>query len=165
MRSLFRNNRDYMRPYHWVLEGLSIVLGIAAIVAALVGRSKLPDQVPTHWDFQGNPNGYGSPSTFVLFPVIMLLVILTTSLILHFVDIEHWNMPFQVKTGRKVPVARALMTSLFGMNVELGAFSLWFTLRTVSQAMTGTVAAMVLFVAALSLTLLLGIGIAAMRNK
>ncbi|MBP5272849.1 MAG: DUF1648 domain-containing protein, partial [Clostridia bacterium] len=64
----FRRNLIYFRPYHWVLEGLSILLALAALVAAIAGRSSMPEQVPTHWDFHGNPNGWGSPNSFLLFP-------------------------------------------------------------------------------------------------
>ncbi|MBQ8469021.1 MAG: DUF1648 domain-containing protein [Clostridia bacterium] len=165
MGTLFRKNLAYLRPYHWVLEALAVLLGLAAVVVALVGRSKLPADVPTHWDFQGNPDGYGSPTTFLLFPVIMLLAILATSAIIHVVDVSRWNMPFQIKPGRKVPVARTFIALLLAMNIEFGAFSLWFTLRTVQLNMEGTAGGIVAFVVALTVTLIAGIVLATMRNR
>lgn len=161
----FRKNLIYFRPYHWALEGLAVVLAVAAIVVAAVGRSGMPDQVPTHWDFQGNPNGWGSPNSFLVFPIIMLAVILLTSFTIHILDVAKWNMPFQLKPGREVPVARAFITSLLAMNVELGGFALRFTLRTVQQNMAGTAAFITGFVVVLMLTLVAGIAVAAIKNK
>ncbi len=161
----FRRNLAYFRPYHWVLEGLSVLLALAALVAAIVGRSSMPEQVPTHWDFHGNPNGWGSPNSFLLFPIIMLLVILTTSLIIHSLDIPQWNMPFKLNPARQLPVGRAFITTLLAVNLELGAFTLWFTLQTIRQDMTGTAAFITIFVVVLMLTLAIGTALSYLRNK
>lgn len=165
MGTNFKRNLLYMRPYQWTLEGLSVLLGLVAVVVAMVGRSKLPEEVPTHWDFQGNPDGYGSPTTFVFLPLIMLTAILATSAIIHFTDPSVWNMPFQMQGERKVIVVRTLITILLLVNLEMALFSLWFTLRSIQLNMEGALLGTILFVAVLTVTLVVGIALAAAKNK
>lgn len=72
----------------WYLIPLLIILG--NIILSLISYSSLPDRVPTHWDFQGNIDGYMDKSILValmmpMFQLIMLIIIYLTN---HFVIIS-----------------------------------------------------------------------------
>ena len=46
-----------------VLEKLTILLLLAAVVWIALRYGHLPDEIPTHFDFHGNVDGYGRKST------------------------------------------------------------------------------------------------------
>lgn len=54
------------------------LLTMAAALYSAVMWSKLPDQVPTHWNIQGQPDAYGSKLVALL---LMLCVMLLTTLL------------------------------------------------------------------------------------
>ena len=52
-----------------------IGLGMLAVIywitwTALNGPDRLPARIPTHFDISGNPNGWGSPNTLLLIPIV-----------------------------------------------------------------------------------------------
>lgn len=57
-------------------ELLLILLSVIPIIYLLMNWSHLPDQLPIHFDGNGNPNGYGSKLFFVLLPVGLYLLLL-----------------------------------------------------------------------------------------
>ena len=57
-----------------VLEKLTILLLIAAVAWIAVRYGKLPDEIPTHFDFHGNVDDYGSKSTvWIIYGLAFLL--------------------------------------------------------------------------------------------
>ncbi len=54
----------------------SLAIIVITVIAILVQSSRLPARVPTHWNAQGQVDGYGSPSSFVLMYLGMSLFIL-----------------------------------------------------------------------------------------
>lgn len=60
-----------MKNKHFLLGlyllGLSFIIACGAILF-------MPDTVPIHYDWQGNPDGYGNKSIYLLFPVLFGLV-------------------------------------------------------------------------------------------
>lgn len=61
---------------------LSLLLVIAALVYGLLRTSHLPDMVPTHWDANGNVNGYSPKmvAVFMLPGIMVLMLVLTIAL-------------------------------------------------------------------------------------
>lgn len=56
-----------------VLELLSLTVLAAMLIAAalaVLGPTRLPDRIPTHFDPLGRPNGWASPRILLVFPVI-----------------------------------------------------------------------------------------------
>ena len=79
-----------------ILEILSWVLMLASLLIAIIGSVTLKGPIAIHFDGKGNPNGYGSPASMLLLPIIMMVTNGTVSLIGHFLDPSAWNMPFKV---------------------------------------------------------------------
>ncbi len=50
------------------LGGLAVMFWVT--YSAFNGPNPLPDRIPTHFDAAGNPNGWGSPQTLWLLPVL-----------------------------------------------------------------------------------------------
>lgn len=62
---------------------------------ALNGPDRLPDRVPTHFDISGQPNGWGSPQTLWILPVVGLgLFLLMTALAA--IKFTRYNLPVRV---------------------------------------------------------------------
>jgi uncharacterized membrane protein len=57
-----------MTRVYW---GLSVVLLVLSFVASAWLYSRLPDQIPTHWNIRGEVDGYGGKGTLFIFPAIM----------------------------------------------------------------------------------------------
>lgn len=56
-----------------MLEILSYVLLLVCFIIAIVGMATLPDEIPTHFTMSGEIDGYGSPGTLLMLPIIMLI--------------------------------------------------------------------------------------------
>ena len=48
---------------------LAIIILLAATVFVLINWSNLPEQIPSHYDFKGRPDGYGGKETLIFLMV------------------------------------------------------------------------------------------------
>ncbi len=62
-------------------ELLLLILAIAPVLYLLMNWSILPDQVPVHFDIDGNPNGFGSKMVYLFLPPGIYLLMLVLPLI------------------------------------------------------------------------------------
>jgi len=67
-------------------EWFSVVVIILAFLAGFYFWSRLPAQVPTHWDFAGQVNGYSSPLLAAFLLPLMMLVLYLVFLVLPYLD-------------------------------------------------------------------------------
>ena len=95
-------NKPYMTKRHLVLEILSYVLLLVCFIIAIVGMATLPDEIPTHFTMSGEIDGYGSPGTLLILPIIMLICNGMTSLIMHVMPPTMWNTPSKLKPQNAV---------------------------------------------------------------
>lgn len=76
-----------------ILEIITIVLVLCQIMYVAVRYSKIGDKIPTHYDFAGNPDAWGSKSTiFILLGVSVILYVLMT-VVMFFP--KAWNVPIK----------------------------------------------------------------------
>ena len=62
-----------MEPRARILVGLCL-LGVASIWAlALYAYATLPEEIPTHFTINGQPNDFGTKSIFMLMPIIFMI--------------------------------------------------------------------------------------------
>jgi uncharacterized membrane protein len=99
---------------------------------ALYGANRLPDKIPTHFDMAGNPNGWGSPLTLMLLPVIAVVIYALITLVSFFPSAFNYPVPV---TPENRPRLQALSLQMVAwLKVEL-AFLLtllqWFILAAV----------------------------------
>ena len=86
-----------------MLEILSYVLLLVCFIIAIVGMATLPDEIPTHFTMSGEIDGYGSPGTLLILPIIMLICNGMTSLIMHVMPPTMWNTPSETaKCGQGI---------------------------------------------------------------
>jgi uncharacterized membrane protein len=115
------------------IVGLALLAFLCWItVRALYGASRLPDKIPTHFDLAGNPNGWGSPATLLLLPVIAVVIYGLITVVSFFPSA--FNYPVRV-TPENRPRLQALSLQMVAwLKVELAfLFTLlqWFILGAV----------------------------------
>ena len=82
-----------------ITEALAWICAIASLVITVVRIPQLPDTIPTHFDINGTPNGWGSPTSLLALPIIILIVNAAVSLIVRKVDPKYWNRPGTLQPG------------------------------------------------------------------
>ena len=82
-----------------ITEALAWICAIASLVITVVRIPQLPDTIPTHFDINGIPNGWGSPTSLLALPIIILVVNAAVSLIVRKVDPKYWNRPGTLRPG------------------------------------------------------------------
>ncbi len=144
----------YITKIHIILEILSYVLIAVCFIIALIGVRTLSAEIATHYDLAGNPDGYGSPAALFVMPAVMLFCNMVMSGVVHFVNPDFWNMPFKVKETKKILVYRDIVSMMVWMELEMGLFTLVFTIMSYEQEMAGAMALSILLIAAFTGTVI-----------
>ena len=77
---------------------LTTVVCLIPVIAGIILYPRLPDQIATHWDSQGNVNGMSSKLVgAIIFPAILVVVNLIFPILLR-VDPKYENMNGKLKT-------------------------------------------------------------------
>lgn len=145
-------NKPYMTKRHLVLEILSYVLLLVCFIIAIVGMATLPDEIPTHFTMSGEIDGYGSPGTLLILPIIMLICNGMTSLIMHVMPPTMWNTPSKLKPQNAVRALQDMISMIAWMELEISAFTLFSTISIYRGKDAGW-ASIILFVGALTVTI------------
>jgi uncharacterized membrane protein len=65
-----------MKRENVIKELVLILITLLPIIYLIVKWNSLPEQMPIHFDMEGNPNGYGSRYVFIFMPVGLYLMML-----------------------------------------------------------------------------------------
>lgn len=150
------NDKVYTR-YHLILELSSWAIMLVAYGIAIYGINTLPDTIATHFDAHGIPDGYGSPGTLLILPIIMTLVLGLLSLIAHTVPSDALNLPFKVNENRRVEVDRLCVGVVFVFNLLASIFTVIMTYLAYKQAGKAGLAAVIAYLACMAIVITTGI--------
>lgn len=145
-------NKPYMTKRHLVLEILSYVLLLVCFIIAIVGMATLPDEIPTHFTMSGEIDGYGSPGTLLILPIIMLICNGMTSLLMHVMPPTMWNTPSKLKPQNAVRALQDMISMIAWMELEISVFTLFLTISIYRGKDAGS--SIILFVGALTVTII-----------
>lgn len=81
-------------PYQLILNILSFLVLAGHLLFLLIIWSRIPDVVPTHFDINGNVDGYGGKGTLLMLPVVNVIMYPLLCLLERFPDL--WNVPGKV---------------------------------------------------------------------
>lgn len=135
-----------------MLEILSYVLLLVCFIIAIVGMATLPDEIPTHFTMSGEIDGYGSPGTLLILPIIMLICNGMTSLIMHVMPPTMWNTPSKLKPQNAVRALQDMISMIAWMELEISVFTLFLTISIYRGKDAGS--SIILFVGALTVTII-----------
>ena len=112
-----------------ITEALAWVCVIASLAITIVRIPQLPDTIPTHFDINGIPNGWGSPTSLLALPIIILIVNAAVSLIVRKVDPKYWNRPGTLQPDDEQAWYKASTRGCTWTELECAAFMLLMQLE------------------------------------
>ena len=127
------------RKYYW----FGILLTAAVIVAILIAYPHLPNQVPTHWNMEGQVNDYSAKWTlFLIGPGVMAGLVLLFYF-LPWLSPKHWEVDSFQSTYLYIMVVLVSMVAYFT------AVTLWVGLGRAANVDRAVIGAICLLVALL----------------
>ncbi len=96
---------------------IPLLIVVAAIVASAAVYQRLPETIPTHWDMDGQPNGWSSRAFGAWFTPVLLLGMWTLVRILPAIDPKGAN--YAKFGGAFEAIIESLMLFLLGMHILL----------------------------------------------
>lgn len=127
-RSLIFEGINMRKPYinkvHIILEILGYIMVLMSGVYAVAVMLTTEGQIPTHYNIQGEVDGYGSPTALLILPISMLVVDLIITLSLHLIPASNWNTGFKINPGKEIIVLTDYSYMMSAMITEIGAFTL-----------------------------------------
>ncbi len=109
--------RPLYSPLHWGVEiaGAIVLLSLLSYLALRWGD--LPEKIPTHYDFSGRPDAWGSKSAILYLPAVALLVWILLTVVSFFPSI--WNYPVKVTPRNAEFLYRCSLNLLLLLKFEL----------------------------------------------
>lgn len=97
----------------WILKAVAFLCCAATAVIVAVRWNKLPDKIPTHFDLNGEPNGFGGKKMLIVLLVVMVAI--TGLMYLSEMFPKMWNLPVKITDSNREFVYR---TVKYFMEVE-----------------------------------------------
>jgi len=113
-----------------VIRIITAALLLAATVFVLVRWANLPEQIPVHFNFKGEPDGYGGKWVIIFEAVMAWGIFATFAIVSKFPN--KWNMPVKVTPQNKAKLYGITRIMLEVMNILT---VLMFIVLMVSAAM------------------------------
>ena len=137
---------------HTVLEMLAWLLLLASYGIAIYGMRHLPESIATHYALDGAPDGYGSPGSLLILPIIITIALGIVSLVAHFVPVDMLNVPFEMQEKNQTQVYQTIISMLHALQIEIGAYTLYMTIMSYRQDGRYAISSLVIFLAVLGAT-------------
>lgn len=100
-----------------IIEIACIAVILFTIVFWIASYSSIPEQVPTHFGFDGRPDAFGDKKSILLLPVIALLIYALITMLLFFPGT--WNIPVKLTPRNRERVLTATRTLLCLIKLEV----------------------------------------------
>ena len=97
----------------WILKAVAFLCCAATAVIVAVRWNKLPDKIPTHFELNGEPNGFGGKKMLIVLLVVMVAI--TGLMYLSEMFPKLWNLPVKITDANREFVYR---TAKYFMEVE-----------------------------------------------
>ncbi|ACZ37661.1 DUF1648 domain-containing protein [Sphaerobacter thermophilus] len=130
---------DLPRSSFEIVGELLALIGIIVTVAILLyAWPDLPDRVPTHFGVTGEPDSWGSKTSVLFPPLVMMALYAGLTILNRFPHIFNYpRVITEENAPRQYRLARTLMTWLKAELVWLFAFLEWSIVRTAQGESTG----------------------------
>ena len=112
--------------YQRIAGILSPVLLLGSIAYILILWHKLPEQIPTHYNFAGEIDGYGGRGTLLLMPIIGLVMDLSLALVCRFP--QSWNTGVRVTVLNRTRVYRLVRDLMADLRLSMAVLFAGFAI-------------------------------------
>lgn len=116
--------KPYINKIHMILELLGYIMIMLSLVYAIIMINTIEGEIPTHYNEYGEVDAYGSPTSLLILPIVMLSGCLIITGCLHFLSARSWNTGFKLNPARENIVLADLGYMMASMVTEMGAFTL-----------------------------------------
>ncbi len=158
------NRKLIFTRIHMVLEILGYVFLLAAFIVAIVACAT-GKEIPWKFDAAGNITGYDSPGVLFMMPAALLFTNIILSLVMHFLPVNAWNVPFTIRPGREIAVYRDMTMMIVIMVLLFGIFSAASTFLLFKNLGAVLFPATMIFLAAVFADIIVMTALAARHNK
>lgn len=90
----------------WFLKAVAFLCCAATAVVVAVRWNKLPNKIPTHFELNGEPNGFGGKGMLVVLVIVM--VAMTGLMYLAEMFPKMWNLPVKITDSNREFVYRTV---------------------------------------------------------
>jgi len=124
-----------MRKFAEVLSLLALTVLAWTTCHALAGPQPLPDHIPTHFDFAGQPNGWGSWHSLLFLPSVALALYILLAVVSRFPSM--FNYPVRVTPENRSRLEDLALGMLTWMKAEVLCLFAWIQWAILASARSG----------------------------
>ena len=109
-----------------VLNIITVVGVLVCLIIAIRGWFVLPDVIPVHFNFSGQPNGWGSKAIIWLFPALAIIMSIGLTFLSRYP--HSFNYPVQItpeNAARQYQIACSLLNFLKAELAWILAYTVW----------------------------------------
>ena len=134
------------------------IIGVLALLGStlfvIIMWSQIPDQIPTHYNFAGEADGYGGKGSLIFMMMLAWFMFILITILMRFPNT--WNMPVKVTAENK---ARLYSITRAMLEVVKMLTSLLFAVMLVNAAIATPMPRFILIalIAAMLLSIIMGI--------
>lgn len=130
------NNKATYQKINRIVDIIGIALIISLVVITLVAWKNAPDIVPTHYNFSGEVDGYGSKNTMLILLPIVVIVYIPMAVLSKYPEVYNYCVDINPINKEK----QYLMASTFIriINVETVAMFFYVQLKMVIGMSSGS---------------------------
>ena len=134
------------------------IIGVLALLGStlfvIIMWSQIPDQIPTHYNFAGEADGYGGKGSLIFIMVLAWFMFILITVLMRFPNT--WNMPVKVTAENK---ARLYSITKAMLEVIKMLVSLLFAVMLINAAIATPMPRFILIalIAAMLLSIIMGI--------
>lgn len=116
--------KPHINKIHIILELLGYIMLMLSLVYAIVMINTIEGEIPTHYNEYGEVDSYGSPTSLLILPIVMLSTCLIITACLHFLSAKSWNTGFKLNPARENIVLADFGYMMASMVLEIGLFTM-----------------------------------------
>ena len=114
-----------------IIEALSVIALVFMIIIAVYYYGELPDTVPQHYDYNGNPDKYGDKSVMFVLPGIAMFLYIGLTILTMFPHIFNYPVKITKENAEKqYKLAIRLLRTLKLVIIVLFAFITYASMKT-----------------------------------
>ena len=121
-----------MRIINRVANIICIITIAVMVILLVLNWNSLPDRVPTHFTFDGTPDGFGGKATLIREPIIAVVLFAIMTVAQHFPQI--WNFPVEITAQN---MEREYLIAAIMLNAVKVLITLLFLLTLLSALIGG----------------------------
>ena len=161
---IMARRKNYINRTHILIEIAALVIWLASMILAAVGAVTLDGDVPTHFSNKGVADAFGAPSSLLITPVVLMVVLGPMSLVCHHFTPSLWKMPFNIKPERLDLVYTDITYLILILELIISIICLWMTVAGFRQGNVG-IGFPIFTAVSIALDLIVWIAIAVRHNR